>query len=266
MNPSFLDLVQTHIKESRLHSPSRVSDLRKQANDTQIPAPFLRNFERGAVNIIAEIKYASPSEGAIFPTPLREPEKIAFDYLSAGAKALSVLTEPHWFQGDESYIPRIRKAVPEAPVLMKDFYIAEEQFYKARLLGANAVLLIAAMLSPNQYCEFHDLALSLGLTPLTEIHNEAELVQVLPVKPALLGINNRNLKTLKTDLNTGIELRQKIDSQQRCVCESGIENPAALRQMQQAGFDSFLIGTGLMRSGIPGLKLREFLRNCEGKL
>lgn len=261
----FLAKVSSHIKAHRLHHHADVLSLRHRAEDTPEPLPFLKDFRGGELNVIAEIKYASPSEGVIRDEAIfgpRMPETIAAGYLDAGAKALSILTEPQWFQGDTAYIQRVRNAFPAAAILMKDFYIAEEQFYLARAVGANAVLLIAAMLSPMQYSDFHGLALSLGLTPLTEVHNAEELVMVMPYAPALLGINNRNLKTLKTDLDVGIELRRAIPAEQRCICESGIATVSDIRKMVSAGFDSFLIGTGFMRHPEPGVKLRELLNAC----
>lgn len=266
MNPSFLDRVATHIKANRLHSAADVSDFRRRAEDTPPAAFFLKDFQDGDINMIAEIKYASPSQGVIRDEPvlMRSPEKIAAAYRQAGAKAVSILTEPHWFQGEIDYVKRVHTVMPDLPLLMKDFYIAEEQFYLARMAGASSVLLIAAMLSPSQYREFYDLACSLQLVPLTEVHDVDELEMASAINPALLGINNRNLKTLTVDLNTGIELRKRVPSSRRCVCESGIESAADIRKMAAAGFDAFLTGTRLMRTEDPGAALRELLTDASG--
>ena len=258
----FLDKVAEHVRQHRLIPASAVAELRRQALAVPPPEDFLARLDdAGGFNIIAEVKYASPSQGTIVAQAPeeRQPETVATAYFAAGAKAVSVLTEPQWFQGDLRYLGRIRSTLPRANLLMKDFVIDESQVYQARLYQANAVLLIVAMLSPQRLAALHALAIDLRLTPLVEVHDEAELAAALKIKPRLLGVNNRNLQTLKIDLETGLRLRRRIPAGIRSVCESGIETPQDLARMRQGGFDTFLVGTSLMRGGDPGGALQRLL-------
>ena len=258
----FLDKVAEHVRQHRLVPARAAAELRRQALAVPPPEDFLARLDDACgFNIIAEIKYASPSQGTIVDqaAATRQPETIATEYFAAGAKAVSVLTEPNWFQGDLRYLGRVRATLPRANLLMKDFVIDETQVYQARLLQANAVLLIVAMLPPKRLAALHALALDLGLMPLVEVHDEAELAAALKLKPRLLGVNNRNLQTLKIDLETGLRLRRRIPAGIRSVCESGIETPQDLARMRRGGFDTFLVGTSLMRGGHPGKALNALL-------
>lgn len=224
------------------------------------PHDFGAAFAAPGFNVIAEVKLASPSKGPIAPD--LEPVSVAGDYLAQGAAALSVLTEPRFFQGDLSYLSRIRQACPEARLLKKDFMLDPYQFYQARLAGADACLLIVAMLEVNRLKELYALARELGLTPLVEVHTEAEMQVAVNLGADLIGVNNRSLETLVTDLRTSQRLRPLAPPTATLICESGLSRGADLVQARDWGFDGFLIGTHLMATGHPGAALAELLREA----
>ena len=210
----------------------------------------------GRTRVIAEIKKASPSKGVI-----RED----FDYLEIariyeqnGASALSVLTDRNFFQGSIDYLSEIRHHV-SIPLLRKDFVFDEYQIFEARGYGADAVLLIAAVLNEKELHDFVELAFNLGMAPLVEVHDEAELERTLKTKAELIGINNRNLQTFKTDLNTTVRLIDRIPDDKIVISESGINSIKDINLLKDAGVDAFLIGEALMRAADIGKKLRELL-------
>src|SRR3990167_6663679 len=177
--------------KSSVHS--RADHIRIEANLTPNILNFCDIFQTATIPaIIAEIKFASPSRGRIYQGNL-DPVAIAGDYLSHGASALSILTEPEYFQGDIENIRVVRQAYPAAHILLKDFVLSKQQIAQGLLYGANAVLLIVAFLNPKLLRVLYDYALSLGLTPLIEVHDLAELETALTLKPKLVGINHRNL-------------------------------------------------------------------------
>ncbi len=200
--------------------------------------------------IIAEIKFASPSRGNIYPRTL-DHVAIAASYLKQGASALSVLTEPHYFKGHINYLSDIRAAFPTAHLLLKDFVLSEQQLMQALAYGANAVLLIVAFLDPILLRQLYDSALSMGLTPMIEVHDEQELALAQTLNPKIIGINNRNLNTLKIDLETSRTLIKQV-SHAYMICESGLQTAAQLHEMTQLGFHGFLIGSHLMATDDPG--------------
>ncbi len=208
--------------------------------------------------IIAEIKFASPSRGVIYQGQFNHVQ-IAEQYLKNGASMLSVLTEPFYFNGNIEYIRDIRSALPEAPILLKDFVLAPIQIKQAQVFGANAVLLIVAFLDPQLLRELYDYALSLGLTPLIEVHDEYELEQALLLQPNMIGVNNRNLKTLKIDLETSRQLIKMIPNNVVAICESGIATKSDILDMTERGFDGFLIGSHMMQTNHPGEALAALL-------
>lgn len=209
--------------------------------------------------IIAEIKFHSPSQGRLYPG-LMDPVAIAGSYLSNGAAALSILTEPDHFSGDIRYLKAIRDAYPHANLLLKDFVLAESQLDEACLYGANAVLLIVAFLNQERLQQLYHYARSLGLTPLIEVHDDDELNLALALHPTLMGINHRNLHTLDIDLNLSKTLIQSIPKKIHTIAESGIEHPSQLDEMAQRGFDGVLIGSSLMKHNNPGLALDQLLK------
>lgn len=207
-----------------------------------------------AVNIIAEAKKASPSQGVIRPD--FDPVAIARSYAENGAQAVSVLTEEHFFQGRLDYLTLIRRAVG-IPLLRKDFIINSYQVYEARAAGADAFLLIAAVLDSAQLRTLIRLGTSLGMHVLVEVHTEEELVFALKAEPSIIGINNRNLNTFETTLETTLKLRPLVPDGIVTVSESGIATQDDIRRLRSCGIDAFLIGETLMRESDPGCKLTE---------
>ncbi len=216
---------------------------------------------RDDYNIIAEIKFASPSEGDIHSGG--NPVQIAEGYLGAGARMLSVLTEPLYFKGELAYLEAVRRSQPEALLLRKDFMIDPYQLLEAKAYGADAILLIVAMTDPALTKDLFDQAQALGLTPLVEVHDDAELEQALVMKADFIGVNNRNLKTLKTDLETSRRLIKCKPKDAAFICESGLSSAEDLRSMRMLGYDGFLMGTTFMRQSDPGKALRDLRRGLK---
>lgn len=244
--------------QQQLNSESELRDLLCQARATH---DFTRAFESPGLNVIAEIKRASPSQGAIALN--LDPLSVADDYLENGAVALSILTEPDFFQGSLEILAGVRAHFPEARLLMKDFILEPYQLLQGRLAGADACLLIVAMLSEESLTLLYQEALNLDLTPLIEVHNQAELKLALALKPRLVGVNNRNLKTLATDLETSRLLSQQIPGDILKICESGLTSRADLQQAAEWGYNGFLVGTHLMASGQPGAALKALLADAD---
>ncbi len=203
--------------------------------------------------IIAEIKKASPSAGVF--RPVRRVGGQARAYQEGGAAALSVLTDRRFFGGGLDDLIQARQAV-DLPVLRKDFIIDPVQILQAKAAGADAVLLIAAALEPDRLAGLYALARELDLCPLIEVHDETELDPVLALEPELIGINNRNLKTLEVDLSGFGRLRRLIPAETTVVAESGVSTPAHMARLEARGADAFLIGTALMRAPDPAALLR----------
>jgi len=225
------------------------------------PAPPPRGFIRAlaaapGVAIIAEAKKASPSKGIIQPD--FDPVRIARNYQAGGAHCLSVLTDADFFQGSLDFIPQVRAAV-DLPVLRKDFIIDPLQIEEAHAVGADAILLIAAILSREQLRDFRLRAESLGMDALVEVHDERELDDALFAESRLIGINNRNLHDFSVSLETTFRLLPRIPRGIPVVSESGIATVADMRRLQAAGVKAALIGESLMRADQQDQLLREFL-------
>lgn len=198
----------------------------------------------GRPALIAEVKKASPSKGVIRED--FDPVEIARIYERAGATCLSVLTDTPYFQGRDEYLTAVHEAVT-LPVLRKDFMLDPYQIYESRALGADCVLLIMAALSDSQAQELDDLARSLGMDVLIEVHDDKELKRARLLRPAMVGINNRNLGTLEVDTNTARRLVPYIPAGAIKVAESGIYTHAELADLQACGYQAFLVGESLMR-------------------
>lgn len=232
-------------------------NLKKMVKD----APPVRAFEaalRVSVEnnrpaVIAELKQASPSKGLIRQD--FDVAGIAAGYQRGGASALSVLTEPEFFQGDMSHLRLVRDTV-DLPLLCKDFMVEERQFYEARIAGADCVLLIAAALDDVSLGAFKDLAWSLGMDVLVEIHNREELTRAISLKTGLIGVNNRDLKSFVTDINTTLGLLTDVPEDRLIVTESGINDAGQITTLRNKGVHAFLVGESLMRAADPGLKLK----------
>lgn len=225
------------------------------------PAPPPRGFLRAliaapGVAVIAEAKKASPSKGVIQPD--FDPVRIAKNYREGGAHCLSVLTDVDFFQGSLAYIPLVRAAV-DLPVLRKDFIIDPLQIEEAHAVGADAILLIAAILETVQLRDYRLLAESLGMDVLVEVHDERELDAALEAGSRLVGINNRNLNDFSVSLDTTFRLLPRIPQEIPVVSESGIATVADMRRLKEAGVKAALIGESLMRAGQQDQLLREFL-------
>ncbi|HEX3017499.1 MAG TPA: indole-3-glycerol phosphate synthase TrpC [Caproicibacter sp.] len=228
--------------------------IKKAAEKVGAPKNFKGALRKSRLSVIAEVKKASPSKGLICPG--FHPAEIAEHYEDAGADALSVLTEEAYFQGSSQVLREVR-AVVSLPILRKDFVISPYQIYEARAIGADAVLLIAALLDADTLKEYKKTADSLGLACLMEAHNEAELEKVLSAGAEIVGINNRDLKTFRVDLGTTARLAKLVPPECVLVSESGVTSHADMEAAQKAGADAVLIGETLMRSGDPVATLRE---------
>jgi indole-3-glycerol phosphate synthase len=222
----------------------------------------LRKPRYGDIALIAEVKKASPSAGVICKD--FDPIKIAKEYEAAGASCLSVLTDEKFFQGSLDYLRQIRAAV-KLPLLRKDFIIDERQILEAIEWGADAILLIVAILADEQLIKFHSLATEAGLTSLVEVHDEAELERAMKISPALVGVNNRNLKTFKVDLATTENLAAKLVSplvthhSSLLVAESGIHIRADVERLKKCGAKAILVGESLLCGGNIQVKIRELI-------
>jgi indole-3-glycerol phosphate synthase len=242
------------IAAARVHAPLR--ELEAKARDQEPTRDFTRALQARSrqkqAAVIAEIKKASPSKGVIRPD--FHPADIATSYAAHGATCLSVLTDAAYFQGSPAYLKAARAAAP-LPVLRKDFIIDAYQIHEARLMGADAILLIVAALSLAQMQDFEGLARDLGMAVLVESHDGAELDLALRLETPLIGINNRNLRTFEVNLETTWSQLPRIPQDRLVVTESGILTPADVQAMQARGVYAFLIGEAFMRAPEPGAEL-----------
>jgi indole-3-glycerol phosphate synthase len=211
---------------------------------------------RDEMNVIAEVKRASPSKGDL--ADIADPALLAERYQEAGAAAVSVLTERRRFGGSLDDLDAVRARI-DIPVLRKDFMVDEYQFLEARAHGADMVLLIVAALSKSQLKDFHDLATELGMSALVEIHTHAELESAMEISPKIIGVNSRNLKTLAVDSEVFGEIIPTIPQEIIRVAESGISSRNDVERAQKAGASVILVGEALVKSGEPISAMRELL-------
>ena len=225
-----------------------LTDLKSQIENLTLADPnFKKSLLKKDEAIIAEIKKASPSAGIISHN--FDPVSKAKEYESIGASALSILTEESYFKGSSKYLEEVKRHT-KLPILRKDFMIDEYQLYEAKLMGADCILLIASILNDEQIKSFVMLAESLKLDYLIEVHDIDELRRVECFKNAIIGVNNRNLKTFDVDINNSINLKKQFKGKNIFVSESGIKKKSDIKLLKESGIHVFLIGESLMKGGL----------------
>ncbi|MGE5161707.1 MAG: indole-3-glycerol phosphate synthase TrpC [Betaproteobacteria bacterium] len=249
-------LATKRLEVERSRAARTLAALRADAERAGDPRDFVgamrRKLAAGRPAVIAEVKKASPSKGVLRAD--FDPAAIARAYAASGAACLSVLTDREYFQGAPEYLAQARDA-SGLPALRKDFVVDAYQVVEARAMGADAILLIVAALDDARLREFERLALALGMAVLVEVHDAAELERALQLSTPLVGINNRNLRTFETTLDTTLSLLPRIPADRIVVTESGILAPADVARMRSAGVNAFLVGEAFMRAPDPGAEL-----------
>ena len=264
---TILDRIIAHKREevAERRQQRSVRQLEAEIEQQAAPRGFAEALDRkiaaGQPAVIAELKKASPSKGLIREG--YDPAAIAPQYEAAGAACLSVLTDEAFFQGADQHLQAARH-VTALPVLRKDFMVDGYQLLESRALGADCVLLIVGVLDAAQLAALHQQALALGLDALVEVHDAEELEAALKLNPRLVGINNRNLKTFETRLETTLGLLGQVPDGVRVVSESGFHEPGQVRMMRQRGVDAFLVGEAFMRADDPGAALRVLFGDSKG--
>ena len=234
---------QKKLIEKKANMP--LEEIKSQLKNLELPrGVFKENLINKDQAIIAEIKKASPSAGIISEN--FNPIEKAKEYEAFGASALSILTEEDFFQGSNQFLMDV-KAITKLPIIRKDFMIDEYQIYEAKLMGADCILLIASVLSDNEITQFTDLAETLELDYLIEVHDEDELRRVEHFENAMIGVNNRNLKTFEVDLNNSINLKKLFNGDNLFIAESGIKNQDDIDELKNHDIHAFLIGESLMK-------------------
>ncbi|MDR5682468.1 MAG: indole-3-glycerol phosphate synthase TrpC [Armatimonadota bacterium] len=254
-----LEAIVAHKRQELRRAAADVPEAIVRTRALQAPAPrdFAAALRTGSVAVIGEIKAASPSAGVLRAGA--DPVALARAYEEGGAQAISVLTDGRFFDGAPEHLMQVRRAV-SLPVLRKDFTLAPYHVYEARALGADAVLLIAAILDDGSLLRLRQLAESLGMAAIVEVHTEAEVRRAIGAGARIVGINNRDLRTFSVDLQTTLRLRPLIPDDVLVVSESGIGSPVDLARVRQAGVHAVLIGTALMASTDPAATLRALRR------
>jgi len=251
-------LARKHEEITERSAQVTIPQLIEQAKSAPAPRGFAAaiaaKIAAGHSGVIAEIKKASPSKGVIRED--FDPAAIAESYEQGGACCLSVLTDVDFFQGADEYLKMARSA-STLPVIRKDFIIDEYQIYEARAMGADCILLIVSALSEPQLNQLHEVARSLGMDVLIEVHDEAELDIALKLDNPMVGINNRNLHSFEVSLENTYQLLSKIPADKIVITESGIHSPADVAAMRQHNVNAFLVGEAFMRSEEPGERLAE---------
>lgn len=254
---NILDQLAGHARERVAAAKNNISDEEIKARALQLPKgdfAFEKALKKPGIRFICECKKASPSKGLIAPDfPYLQ---IARDYEAAGADGISVLTEPRWFLGSDEYLKEIAQNV-SIPCLRKDFTVDAYMIYEAKLLGASAVLLIAAILSDVQLREYIGVCDELGLSALVEAHDETEVQRALDASARIIGVNNRNLKDFSVDTENSRRLRVLIPNDVLFVSESGVQTADDVQKLREIGADAVLIGETLMKAADKKAKLNE---------
>ncbi len=245
-----------HVTAQKAHIS--LSTLEAAASEQQAPRGFISALKAAPFPaIIAEVKKASPSKGLIRED--FDPAKIAKIYEDNGAACVSVLTDEPYFQGHDDYLTAA-KATIKLPILRKDFMIDPYQITESRALGADCILIIMAALSDSQATELYDCATKLGMDTLVEIHDQQELERAIALKPQMIGVNNRNLKTLEVNTQTSIDLAQYFPKNTLAVAESGLKDFTTLDNLKTHGYQTFLVGESLMKEPDIGASLNNLRR------
>ena len=248
-----LDQIVAAHREAAAADPRDLDQLMEQAAAAPPPRKLRKSLGRWGLDVIAAIKRRCPSKGDPAPDP--DPATVAKAYASGGAKALSVLTDKEFFGGSPEDLAAARAAV-DLPVLRKDFTVDARDVCDARIMGADAVLLIVAALSDEEVKRFHDLATELELSALVEIHDEDDLKRAKLVHAHFIGVNQRDLRTFEVDRSRAVRLAKKIPAGVLKVAESGISGPEDLARLADAGYDAALVGEHLVTAPDPGEALR----------
>lgn len=238
------ECTRKRIEKNKAEIPLEQLKEQALALNTDTGFPFERALSKAGMSYICEIKKASPSKGIIaedFPYV-----EIAKEYQSAGASAISVLTETDYFLGSDQYVKEVSKAV-NIPIIRKDFTVDEYMFYQAKVMGASAVLLICALLDTETIKKYIKICDSLGLSALVEAHDEQEVQSAIDAGARIIGVNNRNLKNFTVDINNSTRLRRLVPKDVIFVAESGIKTPQDIAALKQANVDAVLIGETFMR-------------------
>jgi indole-3-glycerol phosphate synthase len=252
-----IDYKKYEVEQAKMSLPfAEIVELLCEAPITMDFAEAIRKADTGEIACIAEVKKASPSKGVL--TKDFDPTRIAHEYQMGGASAISVLTDKKFFKGDPLYLMECKHA-GMIPVLRKDFIVDEYQIYESRLLGADAILLITAVLTQNQIRTYLAAARDLGMAALVECHTKDEIDRAVECGADIIGINNRNLETFEVDLNTSLNLKNFIPNRCISVSESGIRNSHHVGQLREASFDAFLVGEQLMIQADRKKALQELL-------
>jgi indole-3-glycerol phosphate synthase len=256
-----MDILQTiladksvEVADARRRVP--LAAIRRMAVCIEGVRDFKGALEKPGMAIIAEIKKASPSKGTF--TQKFDHLELAMDFQTGGARALSVLTDKKYFQGDKTFVKDI-KDLTSLPILRKDFIIDEYQVYESGVLGADAMLLIARALSKQQLGDLYQCAKGIGLAVLVETHSEAEIETANEIGADIIGINNRDLESFEVNLERSIRLRPFIRKEALAISESGISTSADVRILKDAGFDAVLVGEGLIRQADRSAAIRSIL-------
>lgn len=239
---SILEDKRREVAESR--RSTRLGQIEQMAREAaKPPRRFMESLMHVPFALIAEIKKASPSKGTLVTD--FDPKKLAVEFHSGGASALSVLTDKKYFAGDVSFVRDVKERV-DLPVLRKDFIVDEYQIYESRAIDADAILLIVRALSVAELKRFHDLAKSLGMAVLVETHSRSEIETANSIGAEIIGINNRDLGTFEVNIKTSVDLVRYVDRQAIAVSESGISSHAHVLELQDAGFRAALVGEGIV--------------------
>lgn len=249
-----VDLLKSSLSLSSIKDQLVEDSLDPEAGTRGFLRALNESAESGRPGVIAEIKKASPSKGLIRSD--FDVASIAGNYEDNNASCLSVLTEQHYFQGNNEYL-KIARKLTNLPVLRKDFIVDPWQIFESRLLRADCVLLIVSALSDEELSDFNTISRSLSMDVLVEVHDEQELERALAISPDMIGINNRNLRTFETNLDTTIELKKRVPPHCLVITESGIRTNKDVEMMLGNKINSFLVGETFMRAENPGDKLKE---------